>query len=127
MQLITVCLDAEATVHKVMLLPSFASFLYKIHRPQLSSDLAVWMQKEEWSSADKTLKVHKSRLELAKEQAAAARSFILPLSLEHARLLRRGDGDARVLARKWSILFLQPCTSHNAACLCPFSAQAGRE
>ncbi len=35
------------------------------------------MQKEEWSSADKTLKVHKSRLELAKEQAAAARSFIL--------------------------------------------------
>ena len=66
MQLITVCLDAEATVHKVMLLPSFASFLYKIYRPQLSSDLAVWKQKEEWSSADKTLKVHKSRLELAK-------------------------------------------------------------
>jgi len=45
------------------------------------------MQKEEWSSADKTLKVHKSRLELAKEQAAAARSCMLPLSLQHARLL----------------------------------------
>ena len=34
------------------------------------------MQKEEWSSADKTLKVHKSKLELAKEQAAAARSTV---------------------------------------------------
>lgn len=32
------------------------------------------LQKEEWSAADGTFKVHKSKLELAKEQAAAARS-----------------------------------------------------
>ncbi len=62
-------------------------FFSQILSSQPSSDLGVWMQKEEWSSADKTLKVHKSRLELAKEQAAAARSRTLPLSLQHARLL----------------------------------------
>ena len=31
------------------------------------------MQQEEWSAADDTFKVHKSKLELAKEQAAAAK------------------------------------------------------
>lgn len=34
------------------------------------------LQKEEWSAADGTFKVHKSKLELAKEQAAAARSCL---------------------------------------------------
>ena len=34
------------------------------------------LQKQEWSAADGTFKVHKSKLELAKEQAAAARSCL---------------------------------------------------
>ncbi|DBA86265.1 TPA: hypothetical protein ACH3X1_005765 [Trebouxia sp. C0004] len=45
------------------------------------------LQKEEWSSADKTLKVHKSKLELAKEQAAAARSSELS-DVDHAAVRR---------------------------------------
>lgn len=34
----------------------------------------TWLQKEEWTAADGTFKLHKSKLELAKEEAAAARS-----------------------------------------------------
>ncbi|DBA72696.1 TPA: hypothetical protein ACH3X2_010232 [Trebouxia sp. C0005] len=49
------------------------------------------LQKEEWSSADKTLKVHKSRLELAKEQAAAARSSELS-DVDHAAVRRLVTG-----------------------------------
>ena len=37
----------------------------------------TWLQKEEWTAADGTFKLHKSKLELAKEEAAAAR---LPLT-----------------------------------------------
>lgn len=37
----------------------------------------TWLQKEEWTAADGTFKLHKSKLELAKEEAAAARSHTL--------------------------------------------------
>lgn len=37
----------------------------------------IWLQKEEWTAADSTFKLHKSKLELAKEEAAAARSHTL--------------------------------------------------
>ena len=35
--------------------------------------LTLLQQKEEWSAADDTFKLHKSKLEVAKEEAAAVR------------------------------------------------------
>ena len=46
--------------------------------PPLWNTCVIRLQKEEWTAADGTFKLHKSKLELAKEEAAAARSNLKP-------------------------------------------------
>lgn len=53
------------------------------YRPYGHEKVVPWtcLQAEEWTAADDTFKVHKSKLELAKEEAAATRSRLTLFSI----------------------------------------------